>query len=83
MFSILCGSLCILLCMYLSLILTHTSPYVNAQICGAEKWRKPLARFLRQPHFIVWDNVDLVTHEVMGGLKNVYAIGAVQRENIL
>lgn len=32
--------------------------------------------FLRQPHFIVWDNGDLVTHEVMGGLKNVYAIGA-------
>jgi hypothetical protein len=31
---------------------------------------------LRQPHFIVWDNSDLVTHEVMGGLKNVYAIGA-------
>lgn len=50
--------------------------YANARICGAEKWRKPLAKFLRQPHFIVWDNSDLVTHEVMGGLKNVYAIGA-------
>lgn len=50
--------------------------YANARICGAEKWRKPLARFLRQPHFIVWDNNDLLTHEVMGGLKNVYAIGA-------
>eukprot|EP00271_Cylindrocystis_brebissonii_P003578 TRINITY_DN146_c0_g1_i4.p2 TRINITY_DN146_c0_g1~~TRINITY_DN146_c0_g1_i4.p2 ORF type:complete len:213 (+),score=37.85 TRINITY_DN146_c0_g1_i4:2229-2867(+) len=25
---------------------------------------------------MVWDNSDLVTHEVMGGLKNVYAIGA-------
>ncbi|KAL8548512.1 hypothetical protein ACS0TY_007710 [Phlomoides rotata] len=37
-----------------------------------------MARFLRQPHFIVWDNVDLVTHEVMGGLKNVYATGAVK-----
>ena len=24
----------------------------------------------------MWDNGDLVTHEVMGGLKNVYAIGA-------
>lgn len=24
----------------------------------------------------MWDNSDLVTHEVMGGLKNVYAIGA-------
>ncbi|XP_014498797.1 probable glycerol-3-phosphate dehydrogenase [NAD(+)] 1, cytosolic [Vigna radiata var. radiata] len=50
--------------------------YANARICGAEKWRKPLAKFLRQPHFIVWDNGDLVTHEIMGGLKNVYAIGA-------
>ncbi|KAG5227661.1 NAD-dependent glycerol-3-phosphate dehydrogenase family protein [Salix suchowensis] len=50
--------------------------YANARICGAEKWRKPLANFLRQPHFVVWDNGDLVTHEVMGGLKNVYAIGA-------
>ncbi|CAI9764999.1 unnamed protein product [Fraxinus pennsylvanica] len=54
----------------------YNKEYANARICGAEKWRKSLARFLRQPHFIVWDNVDLFTHEVMGGLKNVYAIGA-------
>lgn len=54
----------------------YNKEYANARICGAEKWRKPLAKFLRQPHFIVWDNSDLVTHEVMGGLKNVYAIGA-------
>ncbi|KAM7509048.1 hypothetical protein LguiA_019501 [Lonicera macranthoides] len=54
----------------------YNREYANARICGAEKWRKPLAKFLRQPHFIVWDNSDLVTHEVMGGLKNVYAIGA-------
>ncbi|KAK9283377.1 hypothetical protein L1049_011619 [Liquidambar formosana] len=54
----------------------YNNEYANARICGAEKWRKPLAKFLRQPHFIVWDNGDLVTHEVMGGLKNVYAIGA-------
>ena len=54
----------------------YNKEYANAIICGAEKWRKPLAKFLRQPHFIVWDNSDLVTHEVMGGLKNVYAIGA-------
>ncbi|XVE90794.1 hypothetical protein DITRI_Ditri20bG0105400 [Diplodiscus trichospermus] len=54
----------------------YNKEYANARICGAEKWRKPLANFLRQPHFIVWDNGDLVTHEVMGGLKNVYAIGA-------
>ncbi|XP_027350829.1 glycerol-3-phosphate dehydrogenase [NAD(+)] GPDHC1, cytosolic isoform X1 [Abrus precatorius] len=54
----------------------YNKEYANARICGAEKWRKHLAKFLRQPHFIVWDNSDLVTHEVMGGLKNVYAIGA-------
>ncbi|GLT31558.1 hypothetical protein SLA2020_062870 [Shorea laevis] len=54
----------------------YNKEYANARICGAERWRKALAKFLRQPHFIVWDNGDLVTHEVMGGLKNVYAIGA-------
>lgn len=50
--------------------------YANARLCGAAKWRRPLASFFRQKNFIVWDNEDLVTHEVMGGLKNVYAIGA-------
>ncbi|KAH9331101.1 hypothetical protein KI387_003209, partial [Taxus chinensis] len=54
----------------------YNKEYANARICGSEKWAKPLANFLRQPHFIVWDNPDLVTHEIMGGLKNVYAIGA-------
>ncbi|KAK4749457.1 hypothetical protein SAY87_026906 [Trapa incisa] len=54
----------------------YNKEYANARICGSSRWRKPLAKFLRQPHFIVWDNSDLVTHEVMGGLKNVYAIGA-------
>ena len=54
----------------------YNKEYANARICGAEKWRKHLAKFLRQPQFMVWDNSDLVTHEVMGGLKNVYAIGA-------
>lgn len=54
----------------------YNKEYANARICGSEKWAKPLASFLRQPHFTVWDNPDLVTHEVMGGLKNVYAIGA-------
>ncbi|KAL2466000.1 Glycerol-3-phosphate dehydrogenase [NAD(+)] GPDHC1 [Abeliophyllum distichum] len=54
----------------------YNKEYANARICGAGKWRIQLAKFLRQPHFIVWDNSDLVTHEVMGGLKNVYAIGA-------
>ncbi|CAD5165239.1 unnamed protein product [Musa acuminata subsp. malaccensis] len=54
----------------------YSKEYANAPICGAEKWRKLLTKFLRQPHFIVWDNCDLITHEAMGGLKNVYAIGA-------
>ncbi|KAF9592474.1 hypothetical protein IFM89_015045 [Coptis chinensis] len=54
----------------------YNKEYANARICGDDKWRKPLAKFLRQPYFIVWDNRDLITHEVMGGLKNVYAIGA-------
>ena len=54
----------------------YNNEYANAPICGTDKWRKPLAKFLRQPHFIVWDNSDLITHEVMGVLKNVYAIGA-------
>ncbi|MCO5552416.1 hypothetical protein L7F22_005927 [Adiantum nelumboides] len=54
----------------------YNKEYANARICGAEQWGKPLSRFLRQPHFMVWENPDLVTHEVMGGLKNVYAIGA-------
>lgn len=54
----------------------YNHEYANARICGSEKWRKALGKFLRQPHFIVWDNGDLITHEVMGGLKNVYAIGA-------
>ncbi len=54
----------------------YNREYANARICGSKKWRKPLAQFLQQPHFVIWDNSDLTTHEVMGGLKNVYAIGA-------
>ncbi|KAH7279366.1 hypothetical protein KP509_37G016400 [Ceratopteris richardii] len=54
----------------------YNMEYANARICGSERWGRPLAKLLRQPHFMVWENPDLVTHEVMGGLKNVYAIGA-------
>lgn len=54
----------------------YNREYANARLCGAERWRRALAAFFQQPHFLVWDNSDLVTHEVMGGLKNVYAIGA-------
>ncbi|KAJ7547595.1 hypothetical protein O6H91_08G093700 [Diphasiastrum complanatum] len=54
----------------------YNKEYANARICGSDHWTKPLAKFIRQPHFIVWGNRDLLTHEVMGGLKNVYAIGA-------
>ncbi|CAO2840977.1 unnamed protein product [Amaranthus hypochondriacus] len=59
-------------------IYIYNKEYVNARIGGAEKWRKPLAKFrLRQPHFIVCDNGDFVTHEVMGGqvLKRKYSKG--------
>lgn len=49
--------------------------YATARLCGARKWRVPLAEFLRSPNFVVWDHPDVITHEVMGGLKNVYAIG--------
>lgn len=61
----------------------YNKEYANARICGSDKWRKPLAKFLRQPHFIVWDNGDLITHEVMGGLKNVYAIGAGKIDHLV
>eukprot|EP00898_Chlorokybus_atmophyticus_P004107 jgi/Chlat1/4698/Chrsp3S00443 len=54
----------------------YAREYANARICGADKWRSTLAAFLKDPNFMVWDNKDLVTHEMMGGLKNVYAIGA-------
>ncbi|KAA8491041.1 putative glycerol-3-phosphate dehydrogenase NAD(+) 1, cytosolic [Porphyridium purpureum] len=50
--------------------------YATSRLCGAEKYRKSLAVFLRSPNFVVWDHADVITHEVMGGLKNVYAIGA-------
>ncbi|KAI3472224.1 hypothetical protein Pfo_029712 [Paulownia fortunei] len=53
--------------------------YLGGPNIASEIYNKEYANariFLRQPHFIVWDNSDLVTHEVMGGLKNVYAIGA-------
>lgn len=32
-------------------------------------------KFLRQSHFNVWDHNDLLMHEVVRGLKNVFAIG--------
>jgi len=50
--------------------------YATSRICGAEYNRRALAKFFRSPNFVVWDHPDVVTHEVMGGLKNVYAIGA-------
>ncbi|CAE8587502.1 unnamed protein product [Polarella glacialis] len=50
--------------------------YATARLCGVEKFGTPIANLLRQPQMIVWHNRDVITHEVMGGLKNVYAIGA-------
>ncbi|KAB1222371.1 putative glycerol-3-phosphate dehydrogenase [NAD(+)] 1, cytosolic [Morella rubra] len=53
----------------------YNNEYANARICGADKWRKSLAKFLRQPHFIVWDNSDLVTHEkyLVHGEENAWS----------
>lgn len=31
--------------------------------------------FLRNSNFVCWNNSDVITHEVMGGLKNAYSIG--------
>eukprot|EP00184_Porphyridium_aerugineum_P008275 CAMPEP_0184691380 /NCGR_PEP_ID=MMETSP0313-20130426/254_1 /TAXON_ID=2792 /ORGANISM="Porphyridium aerugineum, Strain SAG 1380-2" /LENGTH=569 /DNA_ID=CAMNT_0027149081 /DNA_START=136 /DNA_END=1845 /DNA_ORIENTATION=- len=50
--------------------------YATSRLCGADNLRKLLADFLRNPSFVVWDHCDVIMHEVMGGLKNVYAIGA-------
>jgi len=51
--------------------------YATARICGLSKTlRRALASLIRNASFVVWDNPDIVNHEIMGGLKNVYAIGA-------
>ncbi|KAJ8908382.1 hypothetical protein NDN08_005091 [Rhodosorus marinus] len=51
--------------------------YATARICGLSKTlRRALASLIRNDSFVVWDNPDIVNHEIMGGLKNVYAIGA-------
>jgi len=50
--------------------------YATARLCGVDEFRVPLAAVLSQPRLSVWHNRDVITHEVMGGLKNVYAIGA-------
>jgi glycerol-3-phosphate dehydrogenase (NAD+) len=50
--------------------------YATARLCGVDELRKPLAELLSAPQLSVWHNRDVITHEVMGGLKNVYAIAA-------
>jgi len=50
--------------------------YATARLCGVDEFRAPLAAMLGHPQLSVWHNRDVITHEVMGGLKNVYAIGA-------
>jgi len=51
--------------------------YATARICGLSRTlRRALASLIRNDSFVVWDNPDIVNHEIMGGLKNVYAIGA-------
>lgn len=50
--------------------------YANARICGTDRdLRAALAEFIRNDNFVVWTSPDMITHEVLGGLKNVYAIG--------
>merc|ERR1712118_29542 len=50
--------------------------YATARLCGVDDLRRPLADLLSQSQLSVWHNRDVITHEVMGGLKNVYAIAA-------
>lgn len=50
--------------------------YATARLCGIDELRKPLAELFSQSQLSVWHNRDVITHEVMGGLKNVYAIAA-------
>jgi len=50
--------------------------YATARLCGVDELRKPLAELLSESQLSVWHNRDVITHEVMGGLKNVYAIAA-------
>jgi len=50
--------------------------YATARLCGVDEFRTPLAALLGHPKLSVWHNRDIISHEVMGGLKNVYAIGA-------
>ncbi|EDQ88917.1 uncharacterized protein MONBRDRAFT_8394 [Monosiga brevicollis MX1] len=50
--------------------------FANARLCGANKpLRKAMAEFLRNSNFVCWNNADVITHEVLGGLKNVYSLG--------
>jgi len=50
--------------------------YATARLCGVDELRRPLADLFSQSQLSVWHNRDVITHEVMGGLKNVYAIAA-------
>jgi glycerol-3-phosphate dehydrogenase (NAD+) len=50
--------------------------YATARLCGVDELRLPLADMLSQPQLSVWHNRDVITHEVMGGLKNVYAVAS-------
>merc|ERR1719388_306970 len=50
--------------------------YATARLCGVDDLRRPLADLFSQSQLSVWHNRDVITHEVMGGLKNVYAIAA-------
>ena len=53
-----------------------TGEYANARLCGRGELRGPVARFVRTPQLAVWENDKIIMHEVMGGLKNIYAVGS-------
>ena len=50
--------------------------YANARLCGRGELRGPLCRFVSNPALAVWENDSIIMHEVMGGLKNIYAVGS-------
>lgn len=50
--------------------------YATARVCGGSKaLRKAVAHFCGDNNFVLWTSSDLLTHEVLAGLKNAYAIG--------
>lgn len=47
---------------------------MNNTNCPAPRVQR-ITSFFYEHSFVVWASSDVITHEVLGGLKNVYAIG--------